>query len=139
MALSREKTHLLAVACSIMFNFNVLKNFWCDAILTATYLINRMPSCVLHYQTPLNTFVHFFPHTWLFSSLPLKVFGCISFVHNHSPTRSKLDPRSLKCIFLSYSSTQKGYKCYFIAEQKYIVSMDVTLVENSPFYAKNSL
>ena len=24
----------------------------------------------------------------------------------------KLDPRALKCRFLGYSSTQKGYKCY---------------------------
>ncbi|PON63816.1 LOW QUALITY PROTEIN: hypothetical protein TorRG33x02_275260 [Trema orientale] len=118
---------------------NVPKFFWCDAILTATYLINRMPSRVLNYETPLNTFVKFFPQTRLFTSLPLKVFGCISFVHNHSPNRTKLDPKSLKRIFLGYSSTQKGYKCFSQEKQRYFVSKDVTFFENCPFYAKNSL
>ena len=40
-------------------------------------------------------------------SIPLKVFVCVSFVHNHSPTKRKLDTRALTCVFLGYSPTQK--------------------------------
>ena len=53
----RKNRHLLEVARSLMFTTNVPKQFWGDAILTASYLINRMPSKVLNYQTPLNMFL----------------------------------------------------------------------------------
>lgn len=49
----RKNKHLLEVARSLMFTTKVLKYLWGDAILTATYLINRMPSRVLKFQTPL--------------------------------------------------------------------------------------
>ncbi|XP_075104004.1 uncharacterized protein LOC142178437 isoform X2 [Nicotiana tabacum] len=34
--------------------------------------------------------------------LPLKVFGCTCFVHDHSPGSDKLQPKSIKCVFLGY-------------------------------------
>ncbi|RVX00860.1 Retrovirus-related Pol polyprotein from transposon TNT 1-94 [Vitis vinifera] len=40
----RKNRHLLEVARSLMFSMNVPKLFWGQAILTAAYLINRMPS-----------------------------------------------------------------------------------------------
>lgn len=48
----------------------------------------------------------------LYSDLPLKVFGCVAFVHVHHHTRDKLDLRAVKCVFLGYSLTKKGYKCF---------------------------
>jgi hypothetical protein len=35
-----------------MFTVNVPKFFWSEAIITATHLINRMPSRVLGMKTP---------------------------------------------------------------------------------------
>ena len=46
---------------------------------------------------------------------------------------SKLDPKSLKCIFLGYSRVQKGYRCYCPSLCRYLVSVDVTFLENVPF------
>ena len=46
---------------------------------------------------------------------------------------SKLNPKSLKCIFLSYSRVQKGYRCYCPTLRRYFVSTDVTLFETTPF------
>ncbi|RVW59858.1 Retrovirus-related Pol polyprotein from transposon RE1 [Vitis vinifera] len=40
----RKNRHLLEVARSLMFSMHVPKLFWGQAVLTAAYLINRMPS-----------------------------------------------------------------------------------------------
>lgn len=78
--------------------------FWDDAVLTACYLINRMPSSILNYNIPYSV-MH--PNTPLYS-LPLRIFGCVCFVHQLSPGTEKLDARSHKCIFLGYARNQKG-------------------------------
>ena len=49
----------------------------------------------------------------------------LCFVHNHNPHRTKLDPRSLRGIFLDYFRTQKGYKYFYPSIGKYILSADV--------------
>ncbi|KAL0311158.1 UNVERIFIED_CONTAM: Retrovirus-related Pol polyprotein from transposon RE2 [Sesamum angustifolium] len=92
----RKHRHLLDVARIIMMHMHVPKSYWGDAILTACYLINRMPSSVLNGDTPYS---FLFPDTPLFEVTP-RVFGCLCFVHLHSPTLDKLSPRSVKCIFL---------------------------------------
>ena len=46
---------------------------------------------------------------------------------------SKLDPKSLKCIFLGYSRVQKGYRCYCPSLRRYLVSVDVIFLENASF------
>ena len=62
--------------------------------LTVAFLINRMPSGVLNFQTPINVFKQMFPTSRLLTDIPLKVFGCTVFVHNHSLHCGKLDPRA---------------------------------------------
>jgi hypothetical protein len=128
----RKNRHLLEVARSLMFTMSVPKFLWGEAVKTAAYLINRMPSRVLGYKTPIeclngtNDFV-----------VPPKVFGCACFVHDYRGSVGKLDPRAIKCIFVGYSPTQKGYRCWSPAERRFFVSMDVTFHENEPFYSRN--
>ena len=107
----RKNRHILEVARSLMFSTHVPKHFWEEAILTTTYLINRMPSHVQNFQKPCQSLLSY-PNTWFFSTIPLKVFGCSVFVHIHQQHRSKLDPKALKWILLGYTPNQKGYKCY---------------------------
>lgn len=49
-----------------------------------------------------------------------------------------MDPRSLKCVFLVYSCTQKGYRCYSPVLGRYLVSRDITFFESRPFIASPS-
>lgn len=111
----RKNRHLLEITFSLMLDTHVPKSYWGDALLTATYLINRMPSPVLDFQTPLEVLS---PHHSTAKGVSPKVFGCVCFVHIHGPTRSKLDPKSLKCVFVGYSPTQKGYKYYHPPSRK---------------------
>ena len=49
--------------------------------------------------------------------LPLKIFGCTLFVTKNDLHKSKLDPRAQKCVFLEYSSNQKGYNFMILSLQ----------------------
>ena len=133
----RKNRHLLDVARALMYTTNVPYHFWGEAVLTAAYLINRMPSRVLEFQTPCEILLGVYPHTKLITRIPVKIFGCSVFVHKQNP--SKLQPRSLKCIFLGYSPTQKGYKCYSPTLKRYFISKNVTFMENSPYYSKTKI
>lgn len=129
----RKNRHLLEVARSLMFTMNVPKYLWGDAVLTATYLINRLPSRSINFETPLSVLSKTYPHVSPFNAIPLRTFGCTSFVHNHN--RGKLDPRAIKTVFIGYSSTQKGYRCYCPETKKTYVSCDVTFFEDTPYYS----
>jgi hypothetical protein len=96
-----------------------------------------MSSRVLNLKTPLETFLKFFPIASVAANLPLKIFGCTAFVHEHKQI-SKLEPRAIKCVFVGYSPTQKGYKCFYPNSKRLLVTMDVTLFENKPFFLEQS-
>ncbi|RVX00496.1 Retrovirus-related Pol polyprotein from transposon TNT 1-94 [Vitis vinifera] len=135
----RKNRHLMEVARSLMIASNVPKQLWGEAVLTLTYLINRMPSRILQFKTPCQIFLAAYPSARIISSILIKVFGCTAFVHIHKSQRSKLDPTATKCIFVGYLPNQKGYKCYSPTTKKFYTSMDVTFFENQPFYPKTAI
>ena len=61
----------------------------------------------------------------------LKVFGCNAFVHVPDQKRSKLDKKSMHCIFVGYPFDCKGYKLYNAETKQMIRSRDVIFLENS--------
>ncbi|CAL9026722.1 unnamed protein product [Prunus brigantina] len=133
----RKNRQLLEVARSLMLDMSVPHHLWGHAVLSAAYLINRTPSRVLDFKTPHDVFGdHVSPVS--VSKLPPKVFGCVAYVHVYSHQRSKLDPCALRCVFIGYSSTQKGYKCYHPPTQKVHVTLDVTFHEEVPYYVSPS-
>jgi hypothetical protein len=127
----RKNHHLLEVARSLMFQMNVPKYLWSEAVMTATYLINRMPSRILNIKSPVELLLGKCDFR-----VPPKVFGCVCFVKDHRPMVSKLDPQAVKCIFVGYSCIQKGYKCWDPIGKRLLVSMDVTFREEDPYYTK---
>ena len=122
-----------------MFSMHVPKYLWGDAVLTVAYLINRMPTKVLNFKTPLQHLKEFFPVVRLFSELPLKVFGCIAYVHSPLLSQTKLDPWAIKCVFVGYVPLKKAYKCFDPLTNKYFESMDVSFMENQSFFSPTSL
>ena len=59
----------------------------------------------------------------------LKVFACLSFACTTQHMRSKLDPRSRKCIFLGYKIGTKGYILFDLKTREIFVSRHVIFHE----------
>jgi hypothetical protein len=69
-----------------------------EAVKTTCYLINRSPTTTLDGGIP--------KEVWTGKRVNyshLKVFGCEAFVHIPKENRTKLDDKSMKCIFLGYA------------------------------------
>ncbi|XP_071918386.1 retrovirus-related Pol polyprotein from transposon TNT 1-94 isoform X2 [Coffea arabica] len=131
----RKIGHLIEIARTVLLHMNVPKQFWSDAVLTACYLINRMPSNILGGQLPHSIL---FPHEPVFK-LPPRIFGCVCFVHQLTPGVDKLDSRAIKCIFLGYARAQKGYRCYSPVLNRFFTCADVTFFESTPYFIKQSM
>lgn len=82
--------------CALLFHASVPKPYWSDAVLTASYLINCMPSVGLGAYIP---HIILSPGKVLFHLSP-KLFGCIFYFHILGPGGDRLDPRSLNVFFL---------------------------------------
>ncbi len=77
-----------------------------------------MPLRILNCKSPLKFLQYHNSYT-----VPKKFLN-MCFIHKTNI--EKLEHRALKCVFIGYSSTQKGYKCYHPPTIKYFVSIDVT-------------
>ncbi|KAI5340550.1 hypothetical protein L3X38_019824 [Prunus dulcis] len=51
---------------------------------------------------------------------------------------NKLDHCALRCVFIDYSSTQKGHKCYHPPTQNVHITLDVTFHEEVSYYVSPS-
>jgi histone deacetylase 1/2 len=67
----RKHRHIVEVGLSLLANSFMPLKFWDEAFLTATRLINLLPSKVVNYQTPTELLLNETPD---YSSL--RVFGC---------------------------------------------------------------
>lgn len=103
-------------------------------MLKTAHLINRLPSRVLGFKSPMQVFSQFFPNFNTLNNLTPRMFGCVSSVHIHGHNRGRLDLRALNCIFIGYFPTQKGYRCYHPPSWKFFVFADVTLVEREDYF-----
>ena len=88
-----------------MFDMNVPREYWGEAIRSAVYLINRTPSRVLDFKAPLQKLQELVPSSSL-NNLKPRVFGCSAYIHQ---VLDKLDPRAIRCVFVGYADLQKGY------------------------------
>src|SRR5205807_2679006 len=123
----------------LMLTMHIPLYLWGDAVWTAAYLINRLPSSALQFRTP-RSFIpgQSAPSYHKSEGLPPRLFGNVCFVHNIAPSRGKLDPRALRCVFIGYSSTQNGYRCYHPPSRRTYVSYGGTFWERVPYFSPGS-
>ena len=99
------------------------------------FLINRMPSFVLNNNI---SYTILFPYKSLFP-IESRVFGSTCFARDISLQITKLNPKSLKCIFLGYSQHQKGYRCFFPTLNRYLMFTNVTFFYSTPLFPSSSM
>ncbi|KAL9995437.1 putative RNA-directed DNA polymerase [Helianthus debilis subsp. tardiflorus] len=109
----RKHRHLLNTARALMFQSSLPLKYWSECILTAVYLINRLPSSVLGGKSPYEIVYGFKP-----SFDHLRNFGCLCFSTVLSET-DKLTYHADKCVFIGYSNFKKGYKLLNLDNRKY--------------------
>ena len=124
---------MLDVLRFMLFSMNIPKTYWGHTILTAIILLTI--SRVLDKKSPLDVL---FKSSYPFFISP-QVLECTYFVWDHNLARGKLDPRALKCVFVSYSSTQKLYKYYHPSFIKLFVYMDVTFFKSQSYFSSSPI
>jgi hypothetical protein len=125
----RKNRHLLDVVRTLTLEPSVPSRFWVEALSTAVYLINRLPSPTLHLDSPYSCL---FGVPLDYNSL--HVFGCICFVHLPPVERHKLAAQSVLCAFLGYSNSHKGFVCYDADANRPRISRNVIFFENQYFF-----
>ena len=110
---------------ALLIHANLPPSFWVEALHTATYLHNILPTKRLNFYTP--TFALYLRHP---DYEHLRVFGCACYPNTSATQPHKLHHRSMRCIFLGYPPDFRGYRCLDPATGKVRISRHVTFDEH---------
>ncbi|KAG8480134.1 hypothetical protein CXB51_024924 [Gossypium anomalum] len=119
----RKNRILLDMARCLLFEKKLPKNLWAEAVNTAVYLQNRLPTKALEQKTPFEVWFGFKP-----SVEHLRVFGCLCYAHIPAVKRNKLSERDQPGILMGYNAVKKGYRILDPLTNK----MQTEGVENGP-------
>src|SRR3954464_12995465 len=129
----RKNRHLLDVTRTLLLQASVPPRFWVEALSTAVFLINRLPSTVIDFDSPFFRLFKIQPN---YSDL--HTFGCVCFVHLPPFERNKLGAQSIQCAFMGYSNSHKGFVCYDVSNHRFRVSRNVTFFDNQYLFSSLS-
>ncbi|GJW06676.1 putative RNA-directed DNA polymerase [Tanacetum coccineum] len=127
----RKHRHLLNVARSLMFQGGIPLQFWSDCVLTAVYLINRLPSSVLNGKSPFSIVYNREPNL-----SHLRSFGCLCYATIVKES-DKFSNKSEKCVLIGYASNKKAYKLLSLDNRNVFYSRDVKFYETIFPYKMN--
>ncbi|CAL9086513.1 unnamed protein product, partial [Musa textilis] len=91
---------------SMMSYSSVPDSMWGEALRTAMYILNRVPSKSVP-STPFELWTGRKP-----SLRHLHIWGCSAEIRVFNPHEKKLDPRTISGYFIGYPEKSKGYKFY---------------------------
>ena len=120
---AERKNRIVVKMARCMLKEKKLPNqFWGEAVATAVYLLNISPTKAVLNQTPYEAWKGRAPRV-----SHLKVFGCVAYALVN--IRSKLDEKSVKCIFIGNCAQSKAYLLYNPLSGKVLVSRNVEFNE----------
>ncbi|XP_071740094.1 uncharacterized protein [Rutidosis leptorrhynchoides] len=129
----RKHRHLLDTARALKLHANLPSKFWGDCILSATYLINKMPMKVLNWKTPFEMLHKRGP-----GYDHLRTIGCLCYANVPKPYQDKFEARGIRSVLIDYPPSQKGHKLYALDTKEVFCSRDVIFKEDIfPFKIQN--
>ena len=82
------------------------ESLWGEALKTATYILNRVPSKVVN-KTPYELWTGKKP-----SIKHFHIWGCLVEARPYRPHERKLNSRIISCYFVGQAECSRGYKFY---------------------------
>ena len=122
----RKNRTVMEMARCMLAEKNLPKSFWAEAVNTAVYLLNRLPTRALKDKIPIEAWSGHKP-----TVKHLKVFGSMCYTHVPDQKRHRLEDKAERGIFVGYSSQSKGFKVYNIETKKVIISRDIKVDEDA--------
>lgn len=123
--IERKHQNLLNTVRSLRFQAKLPISFWWDCVLTATRLINLLPTKILNYKSPYEVLSQKQPN---YSHL--KTFGCLCYTSNLAPPHDKFSAKAMRCMFLGYPFNNKGCRVMNLETRKCYISRDVVFLKN---------
>ncbi|RVW22637.1 Retrovirus-related Pol polyprotein from transposon TNT 1-94 [Vitis vinifera] len=102
----RRNRTLKDMVRSMISHSTLPESLWGEAIKTAVYILNRVPSKAVA-KTPYELWTSKKPSIRL-----LHVWGCPAEARPYKPNEKKLDSRIVSCYFVGYSERSRGFKFY---------------------------
>ncbi|GJX80254.1 retrovirus-related pol polyprotein from transposon TNT 1-94 [Tanacetum coccineum] len=93
----RKNRTLKEMVTAMLISSGMSQDMWGEAILTATYLLNKIPRKEKE-ETPYELWMGRKP-----SYQYLRVWGCLAKVAVPTPKAQKIGPKSVDCIFIGYA------------------------------------
>ncbi|GJU90938.1 retrovirus-related pol polyprotein from transposon TNT 1-94 [Tanacetum coccineum] len=107
----RKNRTLKEMVTAMLISSGMSQDMWGEAILTATYLLNKIPRKEKE-ETPYELWMGRKP-----SYQYLRVWGCLAKVAVPTPKAQKIGPKSVDCIFIGYAKKSTAYR-FIVHESK---------------------
>ena len=127
--MSERKNRSIMEAVKAMIHDQDLPMYLWEALdRTTVYVQNIIYHSALGNKTQEEMFTRENPEV-----SPLKIFGCLVYIHIPKEKRTKLDPSGKKGLFVGYSEQSKAYRIYIPVYHQIELSRDVTFDEDIAF------
>ncbi|GJX95516.1 retrovirus-related pol polyprotein from transposon TNT 1-94 [Tanacetum coccineum] len=123
----RKNRTLQEMSRTMLNEQSLPQKFWCNAVDTSTYILNRILIRTILGKTPYEILRGRKPTLDYF-----RVFGSKCFILNTKDYLTKFDPKSYEGVFLGYSQNSKAYIILNKHTRKIEESLNVTFDETPP-------
>ncbi|RVW13227.1 Retrovirus-related Pol polyprotein from transposon TNT 1-94 [Vitis vinifera] len=118
------KLYIKDMVKSMISHSTLPESLWGEAVKTAVYILNRVPSKVIA-KTPYELWTSKKP-----SFRHLHVWRCPAKARPYKPNEKKLDSKTVSCYFVGYSERSRGFKFYDPSTRSFFETNNAKFIEN---------